>query len=154
MIRTVTHKYLKRQFENFEKTEEVDELLAELQFSTLILPISMENGSFNFPAVSFEDENYAPVFTDIYEYDKLNFSDDFIPVANDFDFYMNLLEEDVDGIVLRVVIEQLVFRGSVDFVSDRLHPNHLLIGKMRAPMADGDAFLGLGKGENKPCGYE
>ena len=53
MIRTVTHKYLKRQFENFEKTEEVDELLAELQFSTLILPISMENGSFNFPAVSF-----------------------------------------------------------------------------------------------------
>jgi hypothetical protein len=21
-------------------------------------------------------------------------------------------------------------------------------------MADGDAFLGLGKGENKPCGYE
>ena len=113
MIRTVTHKYLKRQFENFEKTEEVDDLLAELQFSTLILPISMENGSFNFPAVSFEDENYAPVFTDIYEYDKLNFSDDFIPVANDFDFYMNLLEEDVDGIVVDIEGER--FPITVEF---------------------------------------
>lgn len=48
MIRTVTHKYLKRQFENFEKTEEVDDLLAELQFSTLILPISMKNGTLIF----------------------------------------------------------------------------------------------------------
>lgn len=113
MIRTVTHKHLKRQFEIFEKTEELDDLFAELQFSTLILPISMENGSFNFPILTFDDENYAPVFTDIHEYNKLNFSDDFTPIPNDFDFYMNILEESVDGIVVDVEGER--FPITVEF---------------------------------------
>ena len=38
MNRTVTHKHLKRQFEIFEKTEEIKNLLMELEFSTLLLP--------------------------------------------------------------------------------------------------------------------
>ena len=53
--------------------------------------------------------------------------------------------EDIDGIVLRVIIKQLVLRGGVNLVSNRLNANHFLIGKMGAPVADGDTVLGHGK---------
>ena len=45
-------------------------------------------------------------------------------------------------------------RGGIDFVSDRFHANHLLVGQVGTPVADGDAVLCDGEGGNKPCGYE
>lgn len=109
MNRTVTHKHLKRQFEIFEKTEEIEYLLMELEFSTLLLPIDIENGTLTFPLLIIEDEMYAPVFTDVYEYDKLNFPENFILTPNEFDFYLNLLDENIDGIIINVEGERFPY---------------------------------------------
>lgn len=102
MIRTVTHKHLKRQIDILEKTEGIDDLLAELQFSTLLLPVNMENNTLSFPLVQIEDEIYAPVFTDIYEYNKINMKENFTLVPNRFDFYLNLLDEKIDGVLIDI----------------------------------------------------
>lgn len=102
MIRTVTHKHLKRQIDILEKTEGIDDLLAELQFSTLLLPVNVENNTLSFPLVQIDDEIYAPVFTDIYEYNKIDLEEDFTLIPNQFDFYMNLLDEKIDGILIDV----------------------------------------------------
>ena len=102
MIRTVTHKHLKRQIDILEKTEGIDDLLVELQFSTLLLPVNVENNTLSFPLVQIDDEIYAPVFTDIYEYNKIDLEEDFTLIPNQFDFYMNLLDEKIDGILIDV----------------------------------------------------
>ena len=52
--------------------------------------------------------------------------------------------EDVDGVIFGVVIKQLVFCGGIDLMADGLHANHLFIGEMGAPLADGDAILCYG----------
>ena len=102
MIRTVTHKHLKRQIDILEETEGIDDLLAELRFSTLLLPMTMENNTLSFPLVQIEDEIYAPVFTDIYEYNKIRLEEDFTLIPYRFDFYLNLLDEKIDGILIDV----------------------------------------------------
>ena len=122
MNRTVTHKHLKRQFEIFEKTEEIEDLLMELEFSTLLMPIDIENDTLSFPLLIIEDEMYAPVFTDVYEYDKLNFPENFILTPNKFDFYLNLLNENIDGIIINVEGER--FPVTKEF-QQFIEPNHI-----------------------------
>ncbi len=68
MNRTITHKHLKRQFDIFIETEEIDDLFAELQFSTLLLPVGIESDTLTFHLLNFEDKKYAPVFTDVHKY--------------------------------------------------------------------------------------
>lgn len=102
MNRTITHKHLKRQFDIFEKTSKLEDLLAELQFSTLLLPINIEDGNLEFPILLADEERYAPVFTDVYEYNKIDFPGTFTLMAHEFDFYLNLLDEKIDGILIDV----------------------------------------------------
>lgn len=102
MNMTVTHKHLKRQIDIFERTREIDDLLAELQFSTLLLPMNVENGTFEFPLLTVNDEKYAPVFTDIYEYNKINFPEHYTLKPYKFEFYLKLLDEKIDGILIDI----------------------------------------------------
>ena len=106
MNRTVTHKYLKRQFDIFEKTEEIEDLLAELEFSTLLLPVNMNKDTLEFPIMWIENKKYVPVFTDIYEYNKINLPENFTLISNEFDFYLNLLDENIDGIIIDIGSER------------------------------------------------
>lgn len=122
MTRTITHKNLKRQLDIFEKTKEMDDLLAELQFSTLLLPMDIENGTFSFPLLETEDKMYAPVFTDIYEYNKINFPEDFTLIPYEFDFYLTLLDEKIDGIVIDAEGERFPL---IKEFQNIIKPNHI-----------------------------
>lgn len=102
MTRTITHKHLKRQFDILEDTEDINSLLAELQFSTLLLPVNMENGTLTFPTLTMDDKRFAPIFTDIHEYNKCSVPGNFTLVPNDINFYLNLLDENIDGIIIDV----------------------------------------------------
>ena len=62
--------------------------------------------------------------------------------------------KDIDGVVLRVVIKQLILCGGVDLIVDGFHANHFMIGQVGAPVADGDAVLGDGEGGYEPYGYD
>lgn len=122
MTRTITHKNLKRQLDIFEKTKEMDDLLAELQFSTLLLPMDIGNGTFSFPLLETEDKMYAPVFTDIYEYNKINFPEDFTLIPYEFDFYLTLLDEKIDGIVIDAEGERFPL---IKEFQNIIKPNHI-----------------------------
>jgi hypothetical protein len=119
MIRTVTHKHLKRQIDILEKTEGIEDLLAELQFSTLLLPTNVENNTLSFPLVQIKEEIYAPVFTDIHEYNKINPQGDFTLIPNKFDFYLNLLDEKIDGIIIDVEGERFPITKEFQKVIER-----------------------------------
>ena len=64
-----------------------------------------------------EDKKYAAVFTDVHEYDKLGFGDSFILIPHNFDFYLDLLDEEIDGIIIDVEGERFpLFKGFEDFM--------------------------------------
>ena len=121
MIETITHKHLKRQFDIFEQTEEIGNLFAELEYSTLLLPTNMDSDTLTFPVLYVEGEKWVPVFTDIHEYNKMDFGEDFTLMSNDFNFYLNLLDEKVDGIIIDVEGER--FPLTKEF-RDFIEPNH------------------------------
>ena len=123
MIRTITHKHLKRQFDIFDETGEIDNLLKELQFSTLLLPVEVENGAVAFPILHAEDKEYAPVFTDIHEYNKCDFGESFRLFPKDFNFYLELLDERIDGIIIDVDGER--FPLTEEF-KDFIRPNPII----------------------------
>ena len=102
MDRTITHKHLKRQIDILETTEDLDLLFRELEFSTLLLPSEIENRLFSFPTVTFDDKKFIPVFTDVYEYNKVGFNENFTLIPNPFDLYLDLLDEGFDGIIIDV----------------------------------------------------
>ena len=102
MNRTVTHKHLKRQFDIFERTEELDDLFLELEYSTLLLPVNIEGDAVTFPLIDFDGKKYAPVFTDFYEFDKVGFDGNFILKSYGFEFYLELLNEKIDGIIIDI----------------------------------------------------
>ncbi len=122
MNKTITHKHLKRQFDIFNETEELDDLFAELQFSTLLLPADIENDNLIFPLLRFKDKKYAPVFTDIHEYNKCNVDEGFALMPNEFDFYLELLDSEIDGIVIDVEGERFPITKEIrEFVK----PNYI-----------------------------
>lgn len=99
---TITHKHLKNQLDLLETTENLELVVKELEFSTLLLPVNIENDTFSFPTVNIADMNFIPVFTDIYEYDKVKFPGDFTLLPHSFDFYLSILDEGLDGIIIDV----------------------------------------------------
>ena len=102
MNRTITHKHLKKQVDHLETAEDLYPLFKELEFSTLLLPTKIENDILAFPTIDFDGEKFIPLFTDVYEYDKVNFTENFTLISNSFDFYLNLLEDNLDGIIIDV----------------------------------------------------
>lgn len=123
MKRTVTHKHLKKQFDIFNETNEIDELFLELEFSTLLIPVSIENGNVAFPTISFEGKKHVPVFTDVHEYEKADFDQGLTLMPNTFDFYLNLLDEGFEGIIIDVEGER--FPITREF-KDWIQPSHIL----------------------------
>ena len=99
MDRTITHKHL---IDCIEKEDDLELLFKELEFSTLLLPTKMENGQVIYPTIDFDGKKFIPVFTDFYEYDKVDFIGDFILISNTFDFYLDFLGDAYDGIVIDV----------------------------------------------------
>ena len=102
MNRTITHKHLKKQVDLLETAEDLYPLFKELEFSTLLLPTKIENDILAFPTIDFDGEKFIPLFTDVYEYDKVNFIENFTLISNSFDFYLSLLDDGLDGIILDV----------------------------------------------------
>lgn len=102
MNRTVTHKHLKKQFDIFDRTQELDELFLELEYSTLLLPVNIEGNAVSFPLIDFEGKKYAPVFTDFYEFNKVGFDGNFTLKAYGFEFYLELVDERIDGIIIDI----------------------------------------------------
>ena len=102
MNRTITHKYLKKQVDLLETAEDLYPLFKELEFSTLLLPTKIENDILAFPTIDFDGEKFIPLFTDVYEYDKVNFIENFTLISNSFDFYLSLLDDGLDGIIIDV----------------------------------------------------
>ena len=121
MNRTITHKHLKRQFDIFDEAEEIENLFLELEYSTLLLPVSLDEDNPGFPLIQFEDRVYAPVFTDIHEFNKLKIDGNFTLMPNSFDFYLNLLDNDIDGIVIDIEGERFPICKEV---KDCFKPNH------------------------------
>lgn len=122
-MRTVTHKHLKKQFDIFSETNEIDELFLELEFSTLLLPASIENGNVAFSTIGFEDKKYVPVFTDIHKYEKADFGQNLTLMPNTFDFYLNLLDEGFEGIIIDVEGER--FPITREF-QDWIRPSYIM----------------------------
>ena len=104
MTATVTNDYLRKEFENFEKADDLGNLLEELQHSTLIVP--MDDTMEGFAMIEINDEIYIPLFTDIHEYQKVSFSPNFHPEVFDFNFYLELLYRDINGFVVNVESER------------------------------------------------
>lgn len=102
MNQTITHKHLKRQFETFEETDDLSDFFTELEYSTLLLPVDIGNGALTFPVLSADGRRFVPVFTDIHEYNKCNVPETFTPYTNSFDFYLDLLDGRIDGIIVDV----------------------------------------------------
>lgn len=102
MTKNITHKHLKRQLDIFEEAEEIDALLNELEFSTLLLPLNNDEGHLGAPIVFFDDKEYIPVFTDVHEFNKFDSAGEFTLVSNEFPFYLDLLDEGIDGIVIDI----------------------------------------------------
>lgn len=96
MPTAVTNEYLRKEFNNFELNEDLGNLIEELKYSTLIVPIDNENEGCIM--VSMNDEEYIPIFTDIHEYQKVNFNESVHPKAFDFNFYLEILKMDELGL--------------------------------------------------------
>lgn len=126
MTRTITHKHLKRQFNILEETEDLTELFAELQFSTLLLPVSVENNTMGFPMLEMNDKRYAPVFTDIHEFNKCNVEENFTLMPNGIGFYLNLLDEDFDGFIIDVEGERFPLTREI---REFINPNTVFSSK-------------------------
>lgn len=121
MTRTITHKHLKRQFDIFEDTDDLNNFFAELQFSTLPISVNTENNAFSFPILRAGGKSHVPVFTDIHEYNKFDFGENFIVLPNDFSFYIELLEEDIDGIIIDAEGEKFPITKEIGMF---IKPNH------------------------------
>ena len=112
MPTTITNEYLRKEFNNFELNEDLGNLIEELKYSTLIVPIDNENEGCIM--VSMNDEEYIPIFTDIHEYQKVNFNESVHPEAFDFNFYLEILKAGALGFIV-----------NIEFSSkDKINPPH------------------------------
>ena len=89
MIQKITHRYLREELLNFTLTEDIDDLLVELQYSNLIAPKLFTKG---FSTVTYGDNNFIPLFTDMEEYGNPDDYADAFPMAHDFHFYLKYLQ--------------------------------------------------------------
>ena len=97
MNQTITHKYLRHILDNLSE-ENFNDLLMELQYSTLIIAANEHDG---IPIVEFNKEPYIPLFTDIHEFEKFKNPEDLMAIDNDFNVYLEMLDcEEFPGFVI------------------------------------------------------
>ena len=105
MTETVTNEHLRKEFDNFEENDDFGNLFDELKFSTLIVPTDCSEEGF--AMIEMNGNKYIPLFTDIYEYRKVQFGIDFHPKAFEFNFYLEILQRgDIRGFVVNVESER------------------------------------------------
>lgn len=104
MSATVTNEYLRKEFDNLEKTGELGNLIEELEYSTLIAPVNDDGSSC--AMITMAGENYVPIFTDIHEFQKVDFKGDFHPEAFDFNFYLEQMKNGLSGLIVNVESER------------------------------------------------
>ena len=115
MPTAVTNEYLRKEFNNFELNEDLGNLIEELKYSTLIVPIDIENEGC--VMVSMNDEDYIPLFTDIHEYQKVNFGKNVHPEVFDFNFYLEILRMDSLGFIVNIESERFpITQEFLDFM--------------------------------------
>lgn len=105
MTATVTNEHLRKEFDNFEETEDFGNLLDEFRFSTLIVPVDCNEEGF--AMLEMDGNMFIPVFTDIHEYHKVPFGSNFRPEAFEFNFYLEILQRgDIQGFVVNLESER------------------------------------------------
>ena len=109
-----TNRFLRRELDNFQKTNEIGQLYGELKYSTLIVPVNDKE----FMTVNVDGRKLIPCFTDIHEYQKLNPCEDFQPKAYYFNFYLELLERECSGFVLNPKSENFIISQDILEVMD------------------------------------
>lgn len=115
MPATVTNDYLRKEFDNFEKNEELGNLLEELKYSTLIVPMDNERGGC--AMISMKGKSFIPLFTDIHEYNKVSFGENYSPEFFEFNFYLELIKEGVYGYIINVESERFpITKELLDFM--------------------------------------
>ena len=115
MPTAVTNEYLRKEFNNFELNEDLGNLIEELKYSTLIVPIDIENEGC--VMVSMNDEEYIPIFTDIHEYQKVNFNESVHPEVFDFNFFLEILKMGELGFIVNIESERFpITQEFLDFM--------------------------------------
>lgn len=110
MNQTITHKYLRHILDNLSE-ENFNDLLVELQYSTLIIAANEHDG---IPIVEFNKEPYIPLFTDIHEFEKFKNEEDFMAVDNDFNVYLEMLAcEEFPGFVINPDSEKFPLKKEI-----------------------------------------
>ena len=104
MPTAVTNEYLRKELNNFELNEDFGNLIDELKYSTLIVPIDIENEGC--VMVGMNDEEYIPIFTDIHEYQKVNFGKNVHPEVFEFNFYLEILKTGALGFIVNIESER------------------------------------------------
>ena len=104
MPTAVTNEYLRKEFNNFELNEDFGNLIDELKYSTLIVPIDIEKEGC--VMVGMNDEVYIPIFTDIHEYQKVNFGKNVHPEVFEFNFYLEILKTGALGFIVNIESER------------------------------------------------
>lgn len=116
MTLTITHKYLRNLLDNLNE-DNYDDFLVELQYSTLIVPVTDWN------EVPVIEEKYLPLFTDLNEFDRFSSDGEYHPVDHDFNYYLELLiRNEAPGFVINPDSEN--FRFS-DEILERIEPNYI-----------------------------
>lgn len=115
MTVTITHKYLRNLLDDLSEKNH-DDLLMELQYSTLIVPISDNSNVLLI-------EGRIPLFTDFPEFDKFEKGNKYMPVAHHFNDYLGLLmERRIDGFIINPESESYVISQEILNV---MEPNYI-----------------------------
>lgn len=122
----VTNKHLKISVQEFKKYIDMNEepphelfveLMNELKVSNLLIPGLIEEDSLNFENLTSEEDDLTvlPLFTDDEEFIKENGEDyEFDPIACDFDYYIELIENiSIDGILINSASEEFIVETEV-----------------------------------------
>ncbi|MBE6507912.1 MAG: SseB family protein [Methanobrevibacter sp.] len=120
MNTTITHKHLRNILDNLSE-DNFDDMLVELQFSTLIVPVNDMEGV---PIIDFDGKKFIPLFTDIYEMNKFDAKNEFRPVDHEFNFYLELLiDKSAPGFMINPDSER--FPVTYEFLNV-MEPNYIL----------------------------
>lgn len=112
MLANISHDEMRRLFARIEELMENHKsidieaslMACELLNSSLILPAQIGDDSLGFLRIPGFDDNYYVVFcTDMNEFEK--FKSDFTPLTNSWRMFLELLEEESDGIVINLFDE-------------------------------------------------
>ena len=115
MTLTITHKYLRNLFDNLSE-ENFDDFLIELQYSTLIVPVTEYGGV---PII----EDKVPLFTDLHEFHKFNVGEEYQPVTHHFNRYLELLsEKTAEGFIINPDSERYII---TEDILNIIEPNYI-----------------------------